>query len=187
MLDAVRRKVFHYHLRMVGQPRLDHFRATVDAAAIPNDSPFPWHLPGQVFQELNYFFAVYVLIDPPPEVQPDVPCLRTKRYATDGRDSVVGQRATHDHSLPPRSQGPANQGGHQKPRFVQESNVRTTPIGLAQDAGELIRLPAFHFLVVALPRPDLRLVAGRPQPRFANLPSLPDKGLTITLAIHIVN
>ena len=28
---------------------------------------------------------------------------------------------------------------------------------------------------------------GRPQPRFANLPSLPDKGQTITLAIHIVN
>ncbi len=45
-------------------------------------------------------------------------------------------------------------------RFVQESDVRPATVSLAEDARELISLPAFTFLDVAFRGTPLRLVAG---------------------------
>jgi hypothetical protein len=157
---VVGRKILHHDIGMLREPSLDYLGFAMDAVAIPDYRPLPRKLPGQVFQELDHLLPMDVLVDPPPKVEPDVPGLRAERHATDGRDPVVSRRATHDHPPPPTGHCPADQGRHQEARFVQESNVRATSVGLAEDAGEFISLPAFHFLVVALPGSDLRLVAA---------------------------
>jgi hypothetical protein len=62
-----------------------------------------------------------------------------------------GQCATH-------------QGLKHEARFVEESDVGLATPRFTEDAGELIGLPAFYLLVVALPGTSLRLVAGPVQP-----------------------
>src|SRR4051812_41116127 len=98
---------------------------------------------------------MHVLIDPHTEVQPYTHRLRTQSDATDNRDAIVLVAATHDHTLAASGQGPTDQRRQHEARFVQESDMCLATPGLAEDARELIGLPAFHLLVVAFAGPLL--------------------------------
>src|SRR6266851_6253880 len=89
--------------------------------------------------------------------------LRTEGDATDRRDAIVRGRATQDDALAASGQSPADQQHEHEARFVQESNVCLAAPRFPEDAWELIGLPAFHRLVVALAGAPLRLVAGPAQ------------------------
>ena len=159
-LGVIGRKFLLYDVGMPGQPCLDYLGLFMDASTVPDDSPLSWQLLRQVLQEFHYLLAMHIRILPPSEVQSHTLPLWTERHATDYRNSIVGCRARHDHTFAPWGQGSSYQWLKQEARFVQESNVRSTTPGLAEDAWQLVGLPAFTLLVVALPGTPLRLVTG---------------------------
>jgi hypothetical protein len=78
-------------------------------------------------------------------------------------------RATQDHPLAAWGQGATYQRLKQEARFVQKSDMGATAEGFTEDTREFVSLPAFHLLVVALPRPPLRFVAAVVQPPLEQL------------------
>jgi hypothetical protein len=112
---------------------------------------------------------MHILVDQQLKVQAHTHGLRTERDAADGRETVTLGRTTQDHALPPGGQGPPDERRQQKAGFVEKSKVGVPLPGLAQDAREFIRLPAFDLLVVALPSALLGFMTGPAQARLEEL------------------